>query len=292
MLLECAGKRDSLIFEDTHFIHLCELSSDDFNSLLYTSGTFEYHRQVNTTQKRQARAMVLNGKSTSFPYPESEFWRWNNRISLHPTRTYKRKIQATYNVGFPSVFQTSEHLRFDLVERPRAQSRGTSQRLGIGHTVRASKHVWTHVWSVFYKFISQRFTSKYGAGRAVLRYWMTTISTVFIPRDPPRRWRVSLQVPPGWEDDTNVQAFFQRKPDKYDYLKVEINCFLHILLCDVRFPGYVSSEAQGALQYALDRHLATALARMQDECSPKLRERLLDLIQYHGVSTRPHLVTL
>ena len=191
-------------------------------------------------------------------------------------------MQAVYNVGYPSVYQTSEHLRFDLVERRRLTSRGTRQRLGMRHTARASKHVWNHVWSVFYKFVSQLFTPRYGVGMAMLRYWMTVISTVFIPRDPPEKWTVSLQVPNGWDSDPNVQAFFQRKPDKYDYMKLEINCFMHILLSEVRHPGDVPDEAQAALVHAMDSHMVAAVHRVQQPCTNVLRDRLLDIIGYHG----------
>ena len=98
-------------------------------------GTAQYQLQLSKTQKKQARSLVLNGKATNQRYAAAVFWTWNSGVSVVPTKSDVKRQTALYNIGFPSVYQTSEHLRFDLVERPRRAPTGRPVQLGIGHTV-------------------------------------------------------------------------------------------------------------------------------------------------------------
>ena len=94
----------------------------------------------------QARACtVLNGKTSHIHYPAEAFWAWNDAAQLQPVRMNVKNRRAVYPVGYPSVFQTSEALRFDLVERPSAVVRSRPKKLGIGHTVHASKMMVVNV---------------------------------------------------------------------------------------------------------------------------------------------------
>ena len=107
-------------------------------------GTLIYHRLTNRRQLTQAKRLVLNGKSAKFDYPDYAFWEWNSP-DLVSTST---PVHTVHKVGFPSVFQTSEHLRFDLVKRPRSVRGVKTPRLGIGHTDRVQKSLFIHVWSL------------------------------------------------------------------------------------------------------------------------------------------------
>ena len=91
---------------------------------------------------------MLNGKATHFHYPSVAFWSWNDPAELRPARINAKRQSAVYTVGFPSVFQTSEALRFDLAQRPRKVLSSRPVNLGIGHTVHASKFIYNSVASV------------------------------------------------------------------------------------------------------------------------------------------------
>jgi hypothetical protein len=181
----------------------------DLSDCMTDIGTSNYHRQLSRTQFRQARSCtVLNGKSTHCHYPDVAFWSWNDRSTLNPTRVNLKTGSSVYQVGFPSVFQTSEALRFDLVHRPASIRRSRKVRLGIGHTVHVGKHVYNTVWSLYYHWTHQCFTPTIGIGKQVLTYLMTIFSTVFTTRKAPRKWTVELQLPNYWENDVNVQAVY------------------------------------------------------------------------------------
>ena len=157
--------------------------------------------------------------------------------SLQPTQQDLKKGTATYHLHYPSVYQTSDLLRFELVARPKERANNTQLRLGVGHTLHVSKYVYNHVWCVNYKFRDQRFSPATGTGKQALSYDLTTLSTTITARDAPSEWMCELQYPPRWENCDQVQSFFGRVPDKYDKAKVEANCYFHILLLEQRFPG-------------------------------------------------------
>ena len=100
----------------------------------------------------------------------------------------EKKHVAVYKVAVPSVYQTSEHLRFEWAARPPANVRAKPTRVGIGHTVHVSKFVYNHVWSAQYVWSDQRFTKSFGTAKQALSYNMTTLSTNVTPRDAPSPW--------------------------------------------------------------------------------------------------------
>ena len=108
---------------------------DELLLVIYT-GSRVYHMQVSVTQKKQARALVRQGKATVNAYPEVAVWAWNEREFLQAAKVDSKGRRVVYNVGFPSVYQTSEHTRFDLCERPRAIQTAKPQQLGIGHILK------------------------------------------------------------------------------------------------------------------------------------------------------------
>ena len=132
-------------------------------------GSKDFHMQVNRTQQKQAKTLVLHGKATSNYYPDSAWYAWNDQ-KMTPTQVNQKKDRVKYEVGFPSVFQTSEHLRFSLVGRPNAVLLSKKKRLGIGHTTQLGKDQYSHVWSVYYLRISQGFTPAHGCGQSTLKY--------------------------------------------------------------------------------------------------------------------------
>ena len=79
----------------------------------------------------------------------------------------------------------------------------------------------------------------------------------------------------------NLQIVSFNNPDKVDIQKLKVNCFVHILLLDVRFPGEVAPQAKAALLSALEGIKDAAVKQLQGECTPCLTDRLLDLIKYH-----------
>ena len=228
--------------------------------------------------------MVLNGKATNQQYPAVHFWAWNSRINLPPTRINKKTQSATYDVGFPSIYQTSEHFRFDLTQRPRERKSARPEQLGIGHTVHISKFVYNSVWSVYYTFTETQFMPSRGVGKQSLKYIMTVLSTVIAPSDD-EAWTCKLVFPNGWFEDANVHNYFNRKPDKYDISKIKLNVYFHILLLNIRFPGEVAPEAEVALRASMLAQKSEAMKRLQESESPRttLCERLLDIIAYHDL---------
>ena len=79
------------------------------------------------------------------------------------------------------------------------------------------------------------------------------------------------------------KAFYKRTPDKYDVMKIKLNIFCHILLLGIRFPGEVEEPAKEALTSAMDVIRKTASRRLQRECTDALRQRLVDLMNYHDL---------
>ena len=123
--------------------------------------------------------MVLNGKATNQRYPAVHFWAWNSPLDLKPTRINKKTQSLTFDVGFPSVYQTSEHFRYDLTQRPGQSASIRPKQLGIGHTVHISKFVYNTVWSVYYTFTETRFNPSRGVGKQTMKYIMTVLSIAY-----------------------------------------------------------------------------------------------------------------
>ena len=211
------------------------------------------------------------------------FWEWNDR-SLQPARHIVSTDRTTYETGFPSIFQTSEHLRFDLADRPRSIKVTKSRRLGIGHTVRASRNNFYCVWSIFYTWVRQSFSSSCGLGKSVLNYKLTTLCLTITRRDSPHKWGITVTYPPGWEEDENVLAFYHNEaPDKWNKLKIELNFIFHCILLGVRFPGYIEDDVNTALNDAMKDRRDKAHARLQSSpaIATALQARLLGIIQYY-----------
>ena len=99
------------------------------------------------------RALVLHGANTLPNDFKEQSRTWNCPYTMHSGAT-----------SFNSVFQTSEHLRYDLVER----AEGKRATLGIGRTLHAELNTYNHVWSLRYQFTDPAFTIERGLGAALV----------------------------------------------------------------------------------------------------------------------------